>query len=96
MQEVSGSIPLGSTISFLRITATPALPAPFRFEDFPLTSTISLIANTSNQRAQCSDHCRADGYIALRAAPDSVVASGDSHNRFANHVSKTGISIGPP
>jgi hypothetical protein len=49
MQEVSGSIPLGSTISFLRVAATPTLPAPFRFEDFPLTSTISSIANASSK-----------------------------------------------
>jgi hypothetical protein len=78
----------------LRITATPALPAPFRFEGFPLTSTISSIAKTSNQRAQCSDHCRADGYIALRAAPDSVVAaSGDCRNRLITKPCKTGRPV---
>ena len=41
-EEVSGSIPLGSTISSLRIAATPTLSAWFRFEVSPLAFTILL------------------------------------------------------
>jgi hypothetical protein len=68
MQEVSGSIPLGSTISFN--------------------------CKDKQQRAQWSDHCRADGYIALREAPDSAgAASGDCRNRLITTPCKTGRPV---